>query len=387
MRALDDDTRGGSEEMHLQAGLGISSMYTMGHSEESRTALMRGLELAEKFHDPVNQFRLMVQLHGFHRRTGNFDRMLAFAQQSEAVAKEMADPSGIAAAHSVIGVSHHLIGNQVEARAHIEAALTRAPASANARFGFQRERPRIALARTLWLLGYPDQAVKVARATVDGLATTKPVTVCIVLIWSAWVFRWTGDFSAAQQCIDRLIPHAERHALTPYQAVGYGLRSEVLIHQGEIETGEELLRSSLATLRSERYELYSTEFNGSLARTFAVAGRLDQALLTIDETIARVKRHGELSLPELHRIRGEFLEKTADERGAEEAFNRSIVLADQQSALSWRLRASISLARLRFRQGRREEAQEALTQTYARFNEGFDTTDLKTAERLLATLS
>ena len=74
------------------------------------------------------------------------------------------------------------------------------------------------------------------------------------------------------------------------------------------------------------------------------------------------------------------------ERGAEEAFNRSIALADQQSALSWRLRASISLARLRFRQGRREEAQEALTQTYARFNEGFDTTDLKTAERLLATL-
>jgi predicted ATPase len=161
----------------------------------------------------------------------------------------------------------------------------------------------------------------------------------------------------------------------------------VLIQRGEIGTGVELLRSSLATLYAERYELYATEFNGSLAQGFAMMGRLDQALPTIDKTIAQVKRHGELSEPELQRIRGELLEKAADEQGAEQAFCRSIELADQQSALSWRLRASMSLARLQFRQGRRKEAREALSETYARFSEGFDTADLKAAERLLAILS
>jgi hypothetical protein len=44
-----------------------------------------------------------------------------------------------------------------------------------------------------------------------------------------------------------------------------------------------------------------------------------EALLTIDETIARLARHGELFVPELYRIRGEVLEKTADQRGAEAA--------------------------------------------------------------------
>jgi len=44
--ALDDTIRGGSEEMHLQAALGISSMYTMGSSEQSHAALTRGLEFA-----------------------------------------------------------------------------------------------------------------------------------------------------------------------------------------------------------------------------------------------------------------------------------------------------------------------------------------------------
>jgi predicted ATPase/DNA-binding winged helix-turn-helix (wHTH) protein len=387
---MDGTIRGGSEEMHLQTSLGISSMYTMGSSEQSRAALTRGLELAEKFCDPLEQFRLIGQLHSFYRRAGNFDRMLAIAQRGEAVAKEIADPIGIMAAQSLLGLSHHLIGNQIEALAHLEAALAPAPASNSTkarRFGFHYQRPRINLARTFWLLGYPERAVQIVRETIDGFAAIEPVTVPIALLWGGCVFRWSGDLVSAKECIDRLISEAERHALTPFQAVGYGLRGQMLIQQGEIDSGVELLRNSIATLSTERYELYATELNGSLAEGFAMMGRLDQALLTIDKTIAQLEQHGDLFMPELQRIRGEILEKTADERGAEAAFSRSIELADQQSALSWRLRASTSLARLQLRQGRREQARAALAETYARFSEGFDTADLKAAEHLLATLS
>jgi len=385
--ALDDATRGGSDEMHLQSGLGISSMYNMGNNEQSHAALMRGLELAEKLHDQVNQFRLVGQLNSFHRRAGNFDRMLEVAQRSEAIANEMADPIGTAAAHSMLGISHHLIGNQAEARTHLEAALAEAHAfnSVEAhRLDFHYERPRIVMARTLWILGYPDQAVRFVSETIDGLAGTEPVTTCIALLWGASVFLWAGDLASANACIDRVIPHAERHALTPYQAVAYGRKGEVLIQQGEIETGVELLRSSLTTLNAER--MYAMDFHSSLAQGLGMMGRIDQALSTIDTKIAQVEPHGELLEPELRRIRGELLEKTADEQGAERAFRRSLELADQQSALSWRLRASISLARLQLRHGRREEAREVLAETYARFSEGFDTADLKTAEGLLSTL-
>jgi len=385
--ALDDAARGGREEMHLQAGLGISSMFTMGNSEHSHAALMRGLELAEKILDPAEQFRLMGQLNMFHRRTGSFDQMLAVALRSEAAAKETADPVATTVAHVLLGVSHHLIGSQAEARTNLEAALALATAvdSAKARrFGFNYERTRIVLARTLWLVGCPDQAVRVARQTVNELATAEPVTVCIALIWGACVFRWTGDFTSAEECVERLIPHADRHSLTPYRAVGSGLRGEVLIQRGEIETGVDLLRGSLATLYAERYELYTTGFNSSLAQGLAMMDRPDEALLTIDKAIAQVMRHGDLSMPELQRIRGEFLETTADELGADEAFCRSIELADQQSALSWRLRASTSLARLQLRQGRREKARKGLNEIYARFREGFDTVDLKAAKLLLS---
>ena len=47
------------------------------------------------------------------------------------------------------------------------------------------------------------------------------------------------------------------------------------------------------------------------------------------------------------------------------------------------LRASTSLARLRFRQGRREETRRSVAETYSHFGEGFDTDDLKAAKRML----
>jgi len=120
--------------------------------------------------------------------------------------------------------------------------------------------------------------------------------------------------------------HAERHALMPYLAVAFSLQGEMLIKRGEVETGMNLLRRSLSTLRADRYGLYTTELNSALAGGFAMTGRLDQALVTVDETIALVERNGDLLMPELLRIRGEILEQAADERRAEEAFLRSIAL-------------------------------------------------------------
>jgi len=50
---------------------------------------------------------------------------------------------------------------------------------------------------------------------------------------------------------------------------------------------------------------------------------------------------------------------------------------------SWELRATMSLARLWQRQGKREEARQALAAIYGWFTEGFDTPDLQEARALL----
>jgi predicted ATPase len=53
----------------------------------------------------------------------------------------------------------------------------------------------------------------------------------------------------------------------------------------------------------------------------------------------------------------------------------------------WELRATMSLARLLDKQGRRDEARTMLPDIYNWFTEGFDTADLKEAKALLEELN
>ena len=72
---------------------------------------------------------------------------------------------------------------------------------------------------------------------------------------------------------------------------------------------------------------------------------------------------------------------------AETYFERALVVARQQQAKSWELRAAISMARLWRDQGKPQQARELLAPVYGWFTEGFDTLDLKNAEKLLDELA
>ena len=384
---LDDAERGTRCEMELQSSLGMSLIYSKGNSEQAYAALKGALQIAEALGDDQSQFRLLDRLHTFHRRAGNFIRALDVARQSEAVAKKLGEPAAISTAHSLLGVSFHLLGYQADARHQLEAALTQPPESHvdSARLGLDHhhDRTRIALARTLWLHGYPDQALRLAK---QAAQETKghPVTISIVLTWAIFVFHWAGDLASAETYIERAIAHSATHSLLPFQTAAFGLKGELLIKQGDVDSGMDLVRTSLEALRADRYEMYTAALGGALAAGLASVGQFDQALTTINEIITEVQPNGDLfNLPELLRLRGSFLDRIADVEGADRCFLQSLELARRQAAPSWQLRTSIDLARLRLRQDRRTEAYELLAAAYARFSEGFDTDDLKAAKRLL----
>jgi predicted ATPase len=87
-------------------------------------------------------------------------------------------------------------------------------------------------------------------------------------------------------------------------------------------------------------------------------------------------------MPELLRLRAELEAAGGDLKAAEASLAASIALAEQQGALSWRLRTEMSLARLRRQQGL-PGSLAGLAETYARFSEGFETADLKAARLML----
>jgi predicted ATPase len=75
--------------------------------------------------------------------------------------------------------------------------------------------------------------------------------------------------------------------------------------------------------------------------------------------------------------------KQGSSEEAARAFREAIEAAQAQSAKSWELRATMSLARLLDKQGRRDEARAMLADIYRWFTEGFDTADLIDAKALL----
>jgi predicted ATPase len=120
------------------------------------------------------------------------------------------------------------------------------------------------------------------------------------------------------------------------------------------------------------------------------AGQIADGLAEIEEAVARAEQAEERWLmAELLRVKGELLLLQGGSSAAatpEDHFRQALDLARRQGALSWELRAAMSLARLLRNQGRSADALALLQSVYDRFTEGFDTADLKSARILLDTL-
>jgi predicted ATPase len=126
-----------------------------------------------------------------------------------------------------------------------------------------------------------------------------------------------------------------------------------------------------------------------LARAYADLSQFDKARRAVDEAMTMIETTGERWFEaEASRIAGEIALKSPerDTVKAEAYFERAFIVARQQQAKSWELRAAMSMARLWRGQGKRDEARELLAPVYGWFNEGFDTLDLKEAKVLLEDL-
>lgn len=384
-------TRGSAAEMHLQAAVGLSQMFTRGHSDEVRQALERSLQVAEELGDARSQVELLGRLQIFHERIGDFVESLSHARRCAAVAASIDDPTAQATAHSLVGLCHHLVGDQPRARHFLEAAIAGAGVSqqrSSIYSGFDfHNRACIALARTLWLQGNPSQAVVVAqRAVEEARQLNHPVTLCIALIWAVSVYMWVGDLAQAEQDIDRFIAFAESHSLTPYLAVGRGVKGELAVKRGDAARGVQAIQGALIELRESRYELLTTSFNITLAEGLNAIGRHDDALELMNDTLALVHAKGDLyNLPELLRVKARALSGAVLPRAieAEDSLREALEVSRQQGARSWELRVAMDLARLWQTAGRVREGRDLLEGVLAHYTEGFTTADLQEAGRLL----
>jgi predicted ATPase/DNA-binding winged helix-turn-helix (wHTH) protein len=390
LAALDDASRGTRQEMILQEALAMSTMLTRGHTDQVRAEYERGLALAEAFQDRARQLRLLTRLNLFLLRLGDVRGALAVAEQASVIAQ--AAKHGTVYAEWGVGFDHHFLGNEAEAQLHLERgmALEVELGTFNADyFGFD---PRIIalvfLARTLWLRGFSDQALRIAqKAIAEAASRDQPVSICVSLVYTSTLLLWTGDLPRAGDLIEQLIAYAGRYSLEPYRATGIAVKGELSISRDEPEAGLDLLRSALQTLHAQQYNVLLPGFIAASAEGQRKTGQFEEALFTIDGAIARATNTGlEFNLSELLRIKSQILAAQRDRESAMNCLTEALAVARAQSALAWELRSTMVLARLLSEDGQRDQARHALALVYDRFTEGFETQDLKLARALLEDL-
>ncbi len=386
---LDDRYRDTEAEMELRAALGLSLMFTRGNSEAAEAALRRALEVAVVLDDRRNQLRLLGRLHIFHERIGDFKTAQAWADMAVHVAEAIAEPEAIAIAASLAGISYHLAGDHSSARRELELSLRNCVRSDHWRtiyFGFDhRNRSSIALARTLWLQGFVDEAKRIAAQTVQEAAGLEyPATHCIALISALSVDLWTGDLEQAQVDLESFTRCSEVNAFGPYIAASGGFRGKVAVQQGKACEALGWIEESLARLHSTRYRLLTTSFEMALTQGLVMTGRHQEALELVDATINRCNSNGELlSMPELLRIKASIVFILAGSTEAETLLLDSLAWSRRQGARSWELRSAIDLARLSMERQLPAEATAILKPLYETFSEGFNTVDLRAAGHTL----
>ncbi|WP_010489074.1 ATP-binding protein [Pseudomonas sp. S9] len=377
-------------EMELQAALGLVLMFTRGNSAAAEKALLRALDIAVSLSDYWSQLRLHGRLQIFYERTGDFASSLAWAEQAVEVGNIIGKPEAFAIAASLAGVSHHLLGNQVLARQELESSLRNSQPSQRSstiHYGFDHHnRTGLALARTLWLQGFPDQARHwAAKVEAEAAALEHSVTYCIALIWTMCIYIWTGDLDKATASLEGFSKIAQENAFGPYMAASRGFKAAIAIRAQQPADSVEILEESLARLHSMRYELLTTSFEIALVEGLILRDQHTKALPIVERTINHCRQSGDaFALPELLRLKAGIVKsiEPRNSTAAEVILQESLVLSQQQGARAWTLRSSMDLALLQMESGDKAQAIKWLESCRNWVCEGHDTLDVRRLEQL-----
>jgi predicted ATPase len=392
------------EQIKFQVGMANALMHTNGYAapetkvaiEQARLFIEKSHTLGEPLEDPLLLFSTIYGLWAvnFVAFKGDVCRDLAVHFLALAEKQEATTPMLIG--HRVMGHSLLKGGDFVQARKHYDKGIAlydpvehRTLAT---RFGHDTGVAILSYRSwTLWLLGFPDAALRDAATAVEAARETgQAASLMFALYMTAFFHVLCGNYEVATVRARELFALAKEKDALMWKASGLMHEGCALAATGKTAAAIEMLSNGIVGYRSTGATLSITAYLSNLAQAYSDIGRFDDAWRCIGEAVTVIESAEERWYEaDVHRTGGEIALKSPrpDAAKAEKYFDRALVVARQQQAKSWELRAAMSMARLWRHQGKRDEARELLAPVYGWFTEGFDTRDLKDAKALLDQLA
>ena len=378
-------------ELRLQLALGPALSAKGYTASDPERAYTRARELCEQLGDAPELFPTLWGLGTIVGLRGELERAHTIGGQLLRLAQGTEDPGLLAHARLLLGWTAHHMGKLLPAKEHLEMGIALYDPERTVRYDFDVGVFCLTQgAGVLWKLGYTEQALKRCNeALALAQKLSNPFNLGQSLIFVGFLRQYQREASAVREAAERLIAIGTDYGIADWLDWGNCLHGWAVAAQGHPEEGITQLREGLAPLQARGNETWRPYFRCLLAEAYMEANRLDDALGGLREAQATADKNEDREhKAEIHRLKGELLLRQDDYNTAEaqSCFERAIEIARKQSAKSWELRATTSLARLLAKQGNRDEARTMLAEIYNWFTEGFDTADLKDAKALLEEL-
>jgi DNA-binding winged helix-turn-helix (wHTH) protein/predicted ATPase len=446
LKMLPDTRERAQQELTLHVTLGVPLQATRSYSSpEVRTTYTRAWELCQRVGETRQLFSALLGLRRFHLVRGEFLRARELGEQLLGLAQREQDPALLMEAYWGLGSIFFHLGEFGAAQAHLEQGLTLYDAQRHDSHVFLYGiEPGISglcnVARVLWYLGYPDQALQkseAARTLAQELS--HPFSLAAARVYAALLHQLRRDRALTHEWAEAAITLARGQGFSVWLGLGAVLQGWAQAEQGQSEEGISQLRHGLATRQAIGAGIFHSYALALLAEAYGKAGQIEEGLSVLTEALTQVNKAEERFYEaELYRLKGELTlqrfqisgfkfqvqenqkAKACPERSrrgkgqkpvlsvaegakftspqpltpgtqaeaeAEACFLKAIEIARKQQAKSLELRAVMSLSRLWQQQGKRAEARRMLAEIYDWFTEGFDTKDLQEAKALLEELA
>jgi predicted ATPase len=389
---LPDTPARARQELGLQLALGPALMATRGwNAPEAENAYRRAQGLSERVGDDREHFNAVWGSWLVRAGEGAWDASHTVVVELFRIAERVNDTAFSLQAHHAAWGTATFLGELTAAHDHVQQGL--------ALYNPEEHRAHALLygghdpgvcgyalgGLSLWLLGYPDQAMRHAREAVtlaDSLDNAP--SLAHALAFSALCHQLRRDPAAVRDCSERLVHLAKAHGLAQYGAAGRMARGWALAHQGQPKEGLAELRQGLDDYCATQVKAWSVYFRATLAEAYYRAGDPQSGLRSVDEALELSDQLGErFWQPGMLYFKGIMLMSLSAHQEAESCYRAALKIARQRSAKSLELRAAMSLARLWRDQGHRGAAHDLLAPVHGWFTEGAETADWREASLLL----
>jgi predicted ATPase len=351
--------------------------------------------IVERIDDDRLRFRTLARLRQFYSVAGNMEKAYKYAEQLLSLALRLQEPELQPDAYHAWGIVNLQLGRfPLAKQALVQGQAQQVKQGSNSlatEVSYRGSAPTLGgLAFTLWLLGYPDQALaKMSEALALAETAANPFQLSITLFHATLLYGHMRAATLISAPAARVLALDTQYDIRMSGPAGALARGWLLAEQGDIAEGIAQMRAGINGYKAFNHTMYQTHRLGLLAVAQLKAGQLDTASSTLDEAFSLSEQSGQRSWDaDLYRLKGELLRAGhAPDTEATTYYEQALQIARQQAAKSLELRATLSLARLWQQQARLAAAHAMLAEIYSWFTEGFETTDLQEAKALLEELN